>query len=39
MIKTYKQLTIDERTFIQLGLVVALKPAQIDLELSVPPLQ
>ena len=34
MTKTYKQLTMDERTFIQLGLMVALKPAQIALELS-----
>ena len=34
MTKTYKQLTVDERTFIQLGLMVALKPAQIALELS-----
>jgi hypothetical protein len=28
MTKTYKQLTMDERTFIQLGLMMALKPAQ-----------
>ena len=34
MTKTYKQLTMDERTFIQLGLMMALKPAQIALELS-----
>ena len=34
MTKTYKQLTMDERTFIQLGLMMALKPAQVALELS-----
>jgi len=33
MTKTYKQLTMDERTFIQLGLMVAFKPNQIALEL------
>ena len=34
MTKTYNQLTMDERTLILLGLIVALKPAQIALELS-----
>ena len=34
MTKKYKQLTMDERTFIQLGLMAELKPAQIALELS-----
>ncbi len=34
MTKTYKQLTMDERTFIQLELMIALKPTQIALELS-----
>ena len=34
MTMKYTQLTMDERTFIQLGLMVALKPAQIALELS-----
>lgn len=34
MTKTYKQLLMDERTFIQLGLIVALKPAHVALELS-----
>lgn len=34
MTKKYKQLTIDERTFIHLGLTAKLKPAQSVLELS-----
>ena len=34
MTKIPKQLTMDERAFIQLGLMVALKPSQIALELS-----
>ena len=34
MTKNYTQLTMDERTFIQLGLTAELKPAQIALELS-----
>ena len=34
MTKTYKKLTKDERTFIHLGLMIALKPTQIALELS-----
>ena len=34
MTKKYTQLTMDERTFIQLGLMAELKPAQIALELS-----
>ena len=34
MTEEYTQLTMDERTFIQLGLMAELKPAQIALELS-----
>ena len=34
MTNKYTQLTMDERTFIQLGLMAELKPAQIALELS-----
>ena len=34
MTKIYKKLTKDERTFIQLELMIALKPTQIALELS-----
>ncbi len=34
MTKKYRQLTMDERTFTQLGLTEELLPAQIALELS-----
>ncbi len=35
MTKTYKQLTMDERTFIQLGLMVAIKEGQMSERASV----